>query len=378
MCEEMHFDIPKEKIHTLLNIIKVKNKNYTLCKTICLKDNNHFMYYNEKENIFSCPICKFNGLTLVELCSEINNKDTLIILEKILRTKLKINTKNLQNKIKKKKEKEELFYEINNKAMIFFQEQLKHSFSAIEYLKKRGIFPSTIKLFNIGYAPKYNYLYKYLKKYYTEQELAEAGVIGIDNKTSNVYDVFKDRIIFPIINESNNVIGFGGRALNNKNSKKYINTKTTPIFTKSKELYAFNMLSRPKYEKILISEGYMDVISLYQQGIDYVVGTLGTAFKHSHYKKIIKKTKTPIIMFDGDMPGITAIKKILKNEKINSLILPEDLDPDDFIRIYGKEEFVKFINKNTKTWGKYWLEEFKKQNKTNNLFEYFLFNIKEL
>ena len=378
MCEEMHFDIPKEKIHTLLNIIKVKNKNYTLCKTICLKDNNHFMYYNEKENIFSCPICKFNGLTLVELCSEINNKDTLIILEKILRTKLKINTKNLQNKIKKKKEKEELFYEINNKAMIFFQEQLKHSFSAIEYLKKRGISPSTIKLFNIGYAPKYNYLYKYLKKYYTEQELAEAGVIGIDNKTSNVYDVFKDRIIFPIINESNNVIGFGGRALNNKNSKKYINTKTTPIFTKSKELYAFNMLSRPKYEKILISEGYMDVISLYQQGIDYVVGTLGTAFKHSHYKKIIKKTKTPIIMFDGDMPGITAIKKILKNEKINSLILPEDLDPDDFIRIYGKEEFVKFINKNTKTWGKYWLEEFKKQNKTNNLFEYFLFNIKEL
>lgn len=346
---------------------KVKGKSHTLYKTTCIKDKNHYMYY--KDGKFFCPICKFNK-ELVELCCDITNTSEWDMIERIFRVKLKMDVSGIIRDKTKIEFEHELLYQINYDAMIFFKEQLYQNKEALKYIKDRGITDETIEKFNIGYAPKYNKLYKVLSQNFRSEDLELAGVIGINEDDNKPYDIFKDRIIFPIIDIDDAILGFGGRTISNS-SKKYINTKTTPIFQKSNHLYALNAIDQnKKYEKMLVCEGYMDVIALHQEGIDFAVGTLGTALTPNHMKLLNNYTDTPVAAFDGDDAGIKAAERSLsKIGKLHGIILPDDLDPDDYIKKYGADNFIKYLDENIVTWHEFWLSRY---NQKGNIFDYFL------
>ena len=358
-----------EHMNNIFHFTKIQSGGYTLYKTNCIIDKSHSMYYNSSDGTFTCPICGFSK-DIVSLCSAIRNVDEWVMLEKILKIKLKMDTRPVLVDARKEMFKNELLYQINYDAMLFFEEQLQESPIAIKYLTGRGLTKETIQRFHLGYAPKYNKLHRTLKDNFAEEDLETAGVIGIDKKTGRYYDVFKDRIIFPIIDKNEQILGFGGRTLGSS-TKKYINTKTTAIFQKSQCLYALNMVNlshRPK--RILVCEGYMDVIALHQQGIDWAVGTLGTALTQSHYKQLLKFTDNPTIVFDGDDAGINATNRALqKIGKLDVLLLPENKDPDEYIKTYGKQNFLQYIQNNIQTYEEYWLKQYTGK---GNIFEYFL------
>lgn len=356
-------------MHNIFQFTKIQSKKHTLYKTSCILDKNHPMYYNDSDGTFTCPICGYSK-DIVALCADIKNVDEWVMLEKILKIKLNMDTRPVFVDAGKEMFKNELLYQINYDAMLFFEEQLQNNPVALKYLTDRGLTKETIQRFHLGYAPKYNKLYRTLKENFEDEDLHAAGVIGIDEKTGRIYDVFKDRIIFPIIDENEQIIGFGGRTLGN-NPKKYINTRTTKIFQKSNHLYALNMVDLTKKpERILVCEGYMDVIALHQEGIDWAVGTLGTALTPNHYKRLCKLTNRPTVIFDGDDAGINAANRTLqKVGKLDVLTLPEGKDPDEYIKEYGIKSFIQFIQNHVQTWEEYWLKQYDGK---GNIFEYFL------
>jgi len=365
-----------EHIHKILPLTKIQGGNHTLYKTNCLVDKSHphSMYYNPSDGTFTCLVCGYNK-DIVSLCADIKNVDEWVMLEKILKIKLGMDTRSVLVDAGKEMFKNELLYQINYDAMLFFEEQLQESPEAIKYFENRGLTKETIRKFHLGYAPKYNKLHRTLRRDFDEEDLVAAGIIGKDEKTGKYYDVFKDRIIFPIIDKNEQILGFGGRTLGDNNSKKYINTRTTEIFHKSSCLYALNMVNlEKKPERILVCEGYMDVIALHQEGIDWAVGTLGTALTPNHYLQLKKFTDNPTVIFDGDDAGINAANRVLqKVGKLDVLTLPEGKDPDEYIKTYGKESFLQYIQGNTKTWEEYWFDQYKSEQKENeNIFEYFL------
>lgn len=364
-----------EHMHNILPLTKIQGGKYTLYKTSCLLDKNHFMYYNDSDGSFTCPVCGFSK-DIVSLCSEIKDIDEWVMLEKILKIKLKIDTRSVLVDAGKEMFKHELLYQINYDTMLFFEEQLQNTPDAMKYLTDRGLTEETIRKFHLGYAPKYNKLYRTLRRDFSDEDLEAAGVIGKDEKTGRYYDIFKDRIIFPIIDRDEQILGFGGRTLGNS-PKKYINTRTTEIFQKSLCLYALNMVNlKQKPKQILVCEGYMDVIALHQEGIDWTVGTLGTALTPNHYRQLKNITDHPTVIFDGDDAGINAANRVLQRVgKLNILTLPEGKDPDEYIRAFGKENFLQYIQDKTQTWEEYWFKEYKGK---TNIFEYFLNQSKEM
>lgn len=361
LMEHMTEIIPLTKIH----------EKYPLYKTGCLLDKSHSMYYNELDGTFTCPVCGYSK-DLVSLCAEIKNTNEWVMLEKIFKVKLNMDTRPILVDAGKEQFKNELLFQINYDSMLFFEEQLQNNTKAMKYLIDRGLTEETIKKFHLGYAPKYNKLHRTLRKDFADEELVAAGVVAKDEKTGKYYDIFKDRIIFPIIDQDEQILGFGGRTLGDS-PKKYINTKTTAIFQKSQCLYALNMVDlSSKPNRILVCEGYMDVITLHQAGINWAVGTLGTALTPSHYKQLRKITPHPTIIFDGDDAGVNAAKRVLqKIGKLDILILPEGKDPDEYIRTFGKKAFLEYVNKHTKSWEEYWFEKYQEEESKQNVFEYF-------
>lgn len=372
---EKYLNLIKEHIHDIMQLTKMSDRLYT-APCILEKEKSHPMYYNVQDGTFSCPYCGYRGKNLVTLCCEATHTEPWPMLERILRLKLHMNTRSLLVEQEKERFRNELLYEINYHAMLFFEEHLWQNPNALKYLKKRGLKEETIRKFNLGYAPKYNKLYRHLQKDFRTEELELAGIIGIDEKSGRAYDMFKDRIIFPIIDNDNQILGFGGRAMGN-NPRKYINTKTTPIFQKSNHLYAFNMMDLEKRPKrILVCEGYMDVIALHQENIAWAVGTLGTALTRNHYQLLLQYTDKPTVIFDGDDAGMNAANRTLERVgRMDILTLPDNLDPDEYIQAYGKNRFLDYVEKETLTWEEYWLSQYRelqKEKKTENIFRFFL------
>lgn len=243
-------------------------------------------------------------------------------------------------------------YEINRDAARFFHDNLINNPRALDYLNKRMIFPKIIRQFGLGYAKdSWDNLYNFLKlKGYKEEELEKVGLIGKRTGGNGYYDRFRNRIIFPIIDTKSRVVGFGGRVLDNT-MPKYLNSQDTIVFNKGNHLYGLNLLSKHSSRKrILLVEGYMDVISLYLNGINYSVASLGTALT-SRQSKLLKRYGDEVfICFDSDLAGIKATIKaidILVSEDVNPkiILLPEGMDPDDYISKAGLMEFEKlFIN----------------------------------
>ncbi len=242
-------------------------------------------------------------------------------------------------------------FEVMNAATRFYREQLKHSSSAIAYLKKRGLTGETAARFAIGYAPAgWQDLAAVFPDYQTQAPanlLVEAGLV-IENDDGKRYDRFRDRIMFPILNQKGMIVGFGGRVLE-QGEPKYLNSPETPLFEKGRELY--NLFAARKAireaKRVVVVEGYMDVVALSQHGIDYAVAALGTATTPYHVQKLLRQADNVVFCFDGDSAGRKAAWRALENglaqlvdgKNLSFLFLPEGEDPDSYVRKFGKETF---------------------------------------
>ena len=233
-------------------------------------------------------------------------------------------------------------------AQRFFRDQLKLAPQAIEYLKKRGVNGETAKLYGIGFAPEsWNALADFLKD---PQHALDAGLVKKSEKNeSRVYDVFRNRIMFPIRDTRGRVIAFGGRTMANDPAK-YLNSPETALFHKGRNLYGLyeaRQSSKTALPYLIVVEGYMDVVMLAQYGVHEVVGTLGTATTPEHLKLLFKATQKVVFCFDGDRAGRSAASRALENvlpeiydqREAVFMFIPEGHDPDTWVQEIGTEAF---------------------------------------
>ncbi|MFV0412668.1 MAG: DNA primase, partial [Oscillospiraceae bacterium] len=221
--------------------------------------------------------------------------------------------------------------------------------AARAYLRGRALSDATIRRFGLGYAPdEFGALMAHLKAMgFTEQELLLAGVCKRSAKGS-VYDAFRARVIFPIIDLRGNVIAFGGRIMQKEGGPKYLNSGDTPVFKKSRGLFALNIAQKNNSKRFILAEGYMDVISLHQAGLGTAVATLGTALTPEQAKLISDYAEEVVICYDADEAGQKATARaigILKNTqlKVGVLTVPDAKDPDEFIKKFGAEKFEQLL-----------------------------------
>ncbi len=236
-----------------------------------------------------------------------------------------------------------------------YRAQLKDTPRAIEYLKGRGLTGEIAARFGIGYAPDAWQPLASAFERYDALELETAGLV-VNGDAGKRYDRFRDRIMFPIHDSRGQVIGFGGRVLGD-GEPKYLNSPETPLFSKGRELYGL-YLARNAIRtagRVVVVEGYMDVVALAQHGIDYAVATLGTATTPVHAQKLFRLTDTVVYCFDGDNAGRKAAWRALENtlpvlsdgKNASFLFLPDGEDPDDFVRRRGKTAFEEMFARAT-------------------------------
>lgn len=358
--------IINDNIPKLLKLSLIEDNLYELP---CLKDKNHSCLYDKISNTIYCPICGYKT-NLIDFTKESMNLTLEETLYCILVRKLKYNPKTIEdlNKlIQKIKTKKELFYQINQKALEIFKKCFLENTKAQNYVfKERKLSQETIDEFEIGYAPYGNTILKNLSKIYSLEDLYEVGIISKNKETNEYYDTFNNRLMFPIYDINNNLVAFGGRTLGSSSSK-YINTKTTLIFSKSNTLYALNKLNKKiNYDQIMICEGYMDVVTMYQNGIYNVVGDLGVAITKEHLNLLKKYTKKPIAMLDGDSAGTNAMKRVTeKVGVVETVTLPDNLDPDEFLKIHSANELIDYIYSNSISWNELMLNDLLKDSNKN-------------
>ena len=256
---------------------------------------------------------------------------------------------------KEAKEKADLkntLLEVNKLAAKYFYAQLKAEQGKIahNYLTKRGLSEETITTFGLGYSNKYSDdLYRYLKmKGYSDTILSKAGLISVDER-NGIYDKFWNRVMFPIMDVNNRVIGFGGRVMGDAKPK-YLNSPETEIFDKSRNLYGLNRARTSRKPYFLICEGYMDVIALHQAGFTNAVASLGTALTTGHASLIKRYVNEVFLTYDSDEAGTKAALRaipILREAGISAKIIRMEpyKDPDEFIKNLGAEAFEERIQK---------------------------------
>lgn len=239
-------------------------------------------------------------------------------------------------------------HEVLQQAANYYKAELKKSPRAIEYLKARGLSGQVAAKFQMGYAPAGWQNLQSVFTQYDSEALSIAGLV-VANDEGRRYDRFRDRIMFPIHNQKGEVIGFGGRVINPEDTPKYYNSPETPLFQKGHELYGLFQARRAIRDagRVLVVEGYMDVVALAQYGIEYAVAALGTATTPFHITKLMRQTDEIVFSFDGDNAGRTAAWRAAMNAlpaltdglKLRFLFLPKEHDPDSYVREFGREQF---------------------------------------
>ncbi|WP_039914974.1 DNA primase [Cellvibrio mixtus] len=257
----------------------------------------------------------------------------------------------------KREEEKRSIYTLLEKADQFYQQQLRHHTSkhlAVNYLKNRGLDGKTAKAYGVGFAPPgWDNLLKSLAQNDDDKHLLiEGGMLIHQEQEKKLYDRFRHRIMFPIRDTRGRVIGFGGRVLGD-DKPKYLNSPETPVFHKGQELYGLYeaRLAYRELPRLLVVEGYMDVVSLAQFGICYGVATLGTACGPDHLDRAFKYTNEVVFCFDGDKAGRSAAHRALEasiecmtdGRTVKFLFLPENEDPDTLVRQIGPEKFERMI-----------------------------------
>jgi len=257
------------------------------------------------------------------------------------------------------------YYELMDQVSAFYRQQLKtdkNSEEVISYLKKRGLSGDVAKRFGIGYSPDD---WQVVKDKFTknggrfdpqrEAQLLDTGVL-IKNEKGRVYDRFRHRVMFPIRDRRGRVIGFGGRVLDDS-TPKYLNSPETPIFSKGLELYGFFEAKQANRDlkRLLVVEGYMDVVALAQHGVSWSVASLGTSTTTEQLQLMFRNTSEIICCYDGDRAGRDAAWRTLQNSlshlqdgrQVKFMFLPDGEDPDSMIRQLGEEDFIALVDKAT-------------------------------
>ena len=242
-----------------------------------------------------------------------------------------------------------LIYKANREAAKYFHNCLMSDkgSEAINYLKERHILPKTVKHFGLGYSPSSGYaLIDYLKAQGYSEDVIISANLGMKSGNSKCRDRFKGRLMFPIIDVRGNVVAFGARTLKSE-TPKYINTADTPVFKKSSNLFALNFAKNSGREKLILTEGYMDAVSLHQAGFSNTVAGLGTALTLGQVKLLGRYCDEVVLSYDADEAGQKAAKKAMEMLRENGmsvkiLSIPKAKDPDEYIRSNGKDGVIKF------------------------------------
>ena len=235
-------------------------------------------------------------------------------------------------------------------ARFYFSELTKPSGkAALDYLLGRGLEPKTIKHFGLGYAPnEWTKLTDLLaSKGYRYEDMEAAQLSRKSNKSGRYYDVFRDRVMFPIIDLRGNVIGFGGRKMSG-DGPKYYNSPDTPVFKKTKNLFALNFAKKQKLENLILCEGYMDVISMHQAGFTQAVASLGTSLTSDQCRLASSYVEEAVLAYDSDEAGQKATKRAISlldevGIRAKVLSIPDAKDPDEYIKKFGGTRFKKLI-----------------------------------
>ena len=283
---------------------------------------------------------KMNNISFVEAIEELSRKYN-ITMSKVVR-------KNDENKSEYNK-----YYEILSKVENYYVDNLINNKEATKYIENRGFTEEDIKKYNIGFSSnQWDDLYNFLtKEGYGEKELIELGLIK-KNENGNIFDVFRNRIMFPIVNSYSKTIGFGGRIIeNNENTPKYLNSPDSLVFNKGKELFGLTNRGQDIKKKgfAILMEGYLDVLTSHKYGFNSAVASLGTSLTEDQVILLKKYTNNVVIAYDNDEAGKNAILKamyIFKKHDFNvkCLVVNDTIkDPDEYLRKRGKKEFTKIL-----------------------------------
>ncbi|WP_455538346.1 DNA primase [Terrisporobacter sp.] len=307
-------------------------------------------HVNQKKQIYKCFGCGEGG-DVINFIMKIENLD-FIDAVKLLAEKNGIEFKtNLSKADKEKMESIKLMQDIHlQSARFYFSNLTKSKNAGYDYLKRRGLSDKIIKKFGLGYSLySWHSLMDYLLSIgYEKKDLVKSGLVTHKENDDKYYDRFRNRVMFPIFDYRGNVIGFGGRVLDDS-LPKYLNSPDSLLFNKRFNLYGLNYAKKSIInDTLILVEGYMDLISLYEHGIENVVATLGTALTDEQGKLIKRYASTVVISYDSDEAGVKATLRaidILRKQNINVKILnlKDCKDPDDFIKQYKKEGFLQAI-----------------------------------
>lgn len=339
--------------------LRQNGKNFIgLCPFHREKEPSFYVY--PENGSFHCFGCRENGdvIHFIEKTQQLPFREALAQLARRVGMEMPSSS---QWRVRETTPEQKNVFRVLNQANEQFRHQLLTRQIALDYMKSRQISSDTIEYFEIGYAVD---SWSHLKGQFNEADhkwLQSAGLtrtsgrddLDADNQ-GRTYDVFRNRITFPIKNEDGQILGFGGRTLDPDESAKYLNTRQTALFDKSEIVYGLYELSKDQHylSRVVLVEGFMDVVGLYEHGIDCAVATLGTATSEKHFEAIFRRTGCVVCCFDGDEAGNDAAWRALTiampivNEKreVRFLFLPKDDDPDSFVRKHGKQEFEKLLD----------------------------------
>lgn len=344
------------------NVVPLKKagKNYQACCPFHNEKTPSFTVAPDKQfyHCFGCGahgnaisfIMEYDGLEFVDAVEELAKMHNLDVPRE--------ESGPFRQRSSEQKQQLEDDYKLMDGAAKFYAHQLRHhpqAQKAVDYLKSRGLSGEIVKAFEIGYAPPEwdGLLKQFGNNPSTIQQLIDLKLVN-RNDNQRTYDFFRDRITFPIRDKRGRVIGFGGRILQG-DGPKYLNSPETRIFHKGSELYGFYQAKQAhrKLERIVIVEGYMDVVALAQYGIDYAVAALGTSTTPEHVQLLLRNTSELICCYDGDRAGRDAAWRALENTlphlkdgcQVKFLFLPDGEDPDTMVRQEGKEAFEERLTK---------------------------------
>jgi len=350
--------IPQEFIDSLVNQVdivdvidsrvplKKKGHEYTACCPFHNEKTPSFTVSQNKQ-FYHCFGCGAHG-TAIGFLMEYENMEFVDAIEQ-LAADHHIEVPREDNQYQQGPDNSGVYKVLENAAESY-QQQLKQSQRAIDYLKKRGLSGEISKTYAIGYSPdSWDFILKQGKSQAEVKDLATGGMLIEKNANAgHYYDRFRDRIMFPIRDKRGRTIGFGGRILD-QGEPKYLNSPETPVFHKGRELYGLFEAKKSvrNLETIVIVEGYMDVVALAQNGIGYAVATLGTATTADQISLILRSVKKLVFCYDGDRAGKKAAWKALENTlplmrdgyEIRFLFLPDGEDPDTMVRQEGQQAF---------------------------------------
>lgn len=353
-----------EEVRAAANIVDVvgsyvslrkRGKNYLgLCPFHGEKEPS-FTVSDEKQ-IFHCFGCGASGSVFDFLMRSRNLSFAEAVKELANRFSIPLPQRQETGQARRMRELAERLHRVNELAVAYYNQVLLDKSTgemALAYLQSRGMGPEIIEDFQLGYAPQsWDGLKRHLLNRKVDLKTAVQAGLLVKKSERDCYDRFRHRLMFPIQDMRGRTVGFGGRALDEENPPKYLNSPETPIFHKGRTLYGLATAREAcrRHKEALVVEGYFDLLALYNQGIKQVVAPLGTALTHHHVRLLSRLAPQVVLVFDGDQPGMKAAMRSLElflREKLPArlLALPEGMDPDDFLAREGREPFTLLLEK---------------------------------